>query len=596
MIQKSIVLFLSVFIVGICSGICSGARAGSFTQVEILKEEGHLLPLTDILNNKKLGFSKYTPSEAVKKRSSYWLRFKYCPEEVETINYLFAPYILYKSLDLYYKANDSVYHRKTGVSVGFEERDLFLPQLYLQLPKSADSTECWLHIDGFFNYSFAFNEVSVRQFVSGEIKNSNSEFFLIGLSFLAATLSLIFFIFLKDRLYLYYAIFSVMLILSRLTFNGYIFLFLNSFIEINSLKSVNNVYTLTYAGVHISLLLYFFEYLQFYKRSNIYPIIFYGFAILRVMFLLINLFEDVLHLPQELDSRILDLIIQFFILICILTTPFKNYKPALLAMCSIVVIMVGNLIFILPKWGLLDLKINSYTFFINLAAVEVLVFAISIAYRNYFLRNEHDKAVIKVVDTLRASERLKDELNKELERKVEERTEQIKNMNEVLKLHNIELKSDVEKADKARIFQKVMDFKEFTRIFPDDDACFNYLAKAKWKSREHHKCRKCEYPGYSEMKNYSRRCGKCSYIESVTSGTIFQHIKFPILKAFYVTYRTTLSTRDDNTLLQMADEINLRSATISTFRQKVLALIDLHKTKKKHKDAWMHLIEHSITR
>ncbi|HEX8545722.1 MAG TPA: transposase, partial [Cytophagaceae bacterium] len=159
------------------------------------------------------------------------------------------------------------------------------------------------------------------------------------------------------------------------------------------------------------------------------------------------------------------------------------------------------------------------------------------------------------------------------------------------------LSSEVKSANEARAFQKIMNFTDFQRIFPDDESCFKYLAQLKWKPNEIIRCRKCGYEKHSVLPNLSIRCGKCSYIESVTYGTLFQKLKFSILKAFYIAYLTSTSQNTaDTTIAELAKEIDLRPATLWTFKQKVLALMEANKTRKKHKDGWTHLIEYSITR
>jgi hypothetical protein len=86
-------------------------------------------------------------------------------------------------------------------------------------------------------------------------------------------------------------------------------------------------------------------------------------------------------------------------------------------------------------------------------------------------------------------------------------------------------------------------------------------------------------------------CGKYSYTESATIGTLFTKLKFLILKAFYI---TSTIIKETATLAELASEIELKPATLWTFKQKILALIEANKTKKKHKDDWTQLIKYSI--
>lgn len=568
----------------------------NFTRKEILKEESHTYSLSEILKEKP-SFQPYKPGQFIREKKSYWLRFLYNKKDPQKISYLLAPYILYQKLDLYYKIRDSIYHYQSGVSLDFEKRNLYLPSLYLQLPNSIDPIECWLHVESFYSYSFFFAEKDNNELISNELKESTREYFLIGLSFLAGIISLIFYLFLKNKLYLYYGIFSFMLLISRLTFSGHIFNYISSFIDFTTLKSIYNLYAISYGGINLAILFYFHELLKTDKLFRKYNTVIYSLATIRFVFLLIHINVENPSLERWVDSRILDLFIQFFLLTCILMTYKKDNKHGFLATTSILILIIANLLFIIPAWGIIKLEnVETYSLFLNLAGIEVILFAMLMAYRNYSLKKQHEEAVSKMVENLQASKLLKDQLNKELEIKVEERTEQIRKMNELLKSHNIKLETEVNIANEARVFQKAMNYKDFQKIFSTDQACYEYLAKLKWKSKDTAKCKKCGYEGYTTLENLSRRCGRCRYIESVTKGTLFHGLRFPILKAFYITYRTSIGTKDEATLTEMAEEIDLRLATLWAFRQKVISLMEANTTKKKHKDGWTHLIEYSITK
>lgn len=382
-----------------------------------------------------------------------------------------------------------------------------------------------------------------------------------------------------------------MLIISRLTYSGYIFYYLNHFYEFPNLSSIFNLFTISYVGMNLAMLFYFHEFLKFYSKPQWYYLTLYVLIIIRFSLLIYQV-----AMPFDthfIISHAIDLVIQFFFLVVIFKTPKKYRSLNILAASSLILLILGNLM-LQPVFPLLFEGLSNYVFFLNLAGIEVFVFAINMAYRTYFLKKERELAMAKVVENLQERELLKDRLNKELEIKVEERTQQIQKMNELLKSHNIELKSEVAHANEARVFQKIMDFSDFQRIFPDDEACYQYLAKLKWKPNEITYCKKCGSKASPNYEKLSIRCGKCKYLESVTNNTLFQKLKFPILKAFYITYRLSTATNDSITMASLAEEIELRPATLWTFKQKVIALKDANKSRKKHKDGWTHLIEYSI--
>jgi rubrerythrin len=578
--------------------------------VEILKEEKVSYTIEQLMEDSLLPFRRYKTEGFQRQQKSFWLRFTYNNKDASKTYYLLSPYILNKKLDLYYRLDDSLRHYQTGAELPLEKRNLYLPSLYVRLPNSKEETVCWLHVQAFFGYSFFFAEHDIESIIKDEIKLSNFDYFTIGLSFLAFIFSIVFFFFLKDKLYLYYAIFSFTLIVSRLTLNGYIVQYINPYITFNSLRPIFHLFTISYGVISIAVLFYFYEFLKFYKRQRLFHIAFYTLGGIRFVFIVMNLLSDDPMLEKIFDSRSFDLVIQFVLLLIVLRTSKKYFKPLVLAAASLLLLLAGNLLFLLPNWGYLNIEGSSYNSFLNLAGLEVVVFAIGTAYRTYFLKKEHDVAVAKVVEGLKEREQLKDKLNMELEIKVEERTQeiqarnkeieernqQIEKMNFLLKSHNIELKSEVNLANEARVLQKIMDYNEFQKIFPDDEACYKYLANLKWKPDKSYVCRKCNYPVVPDQETLSIRCGRCRYMESVTTGTLFQSLRFPILKAFYITYRTSTAQNESFTIADLAEEISLRQATLWTFKQKVNDLIQASQTKRKHKDGWTHLIEYSIVR
>ncbi|HEX8545593.1 MAG TPA: 7TM-DISM domain-containing protein [Cytophagaceae bacterium] len=571
--------------------------AGTFSKVFILKEEKKNYTIAELLQSNNLPLESFVSEISTKENKSYWIRFTYSKKAVQETTFLFAPYILFKRMDLYYNVEDSLHHYKTGVSLKFEERNLYLPVLYLKLPTLKNPTQCWLHVESFHGYFFFFGEDTIESLIKRAVRESSITYFYIGLSFLAGIISLIFYFFLKDRMYLFYSIFSIMIMLNRLVYSGYIFSYINFIYKFDSLKSIYNLYSLVTAGFHLSILLYLHEYLKYLEKPRYYNGVIYSLISLRLVILLLELGSMI---PENLLSVFgaYEFLGQLFLFYIIITRSSNNVRLGILAGCSILIINVGNFILLLSRFGLVDNNLvyyNNYHIFLALTGIEVVVFSITMAYRNHFLKEERDKSMFKIMENLKEKEQLKDQLNQELERKVEERTLQIQKMNEVLKSHNIKLESEVKNVIEGRVFHRTMDFEEFRRFFPDDQSCFLHLAKFKWKANEKHYCRKCDYPIFPAPGTLSVRCGKCLQVESVTTDTLFHKLKFSILKAFYIIYRTS-NAEAPITNISLAQEIELRVATLWAFKKKLSTLVEETKSMKKHKDGWTHLIEYSTRR
>ena len=113
---------------------------------------------------------------------------------------------------------------------------------------------------------------------------------------------------------------------------------------------------------------------------------------------------------------------------------------------------------------------------------------------------------------------------------------------------------------------------EFQTKFPDDASCYQYLVDQKWKSG--FKCAKCSNTKSCKGNSpYSRQCTTCKHIESATSDTLFHHVKFSILKAFYIVYYVS-TTKNGMASTELSRKLGLRQKTCWLFKQKVMKAME----------------------
>ena len=85
------------------------------------------------------------------------------------------------------------------------------------------------------------------------------------------------------------------------------------------------------------------------------------------------------------------------------------------------------------------------------------------------------------------------------------------------------------------IFKGVNSIK-FHNRFKDENDCLIYLSEIKWSSG--YNCKRCGNDKFGNGKNpQNRRCTKCRYDESPTTGTMFEKIKFSLLIAFHIAFK-----------------------------------------------------------
>jgi ligand-binding sensor domain-containing protein len=170
---------------------------------------------------------------------------------------------------------------------------------------------------------------------------------------------------------------------------------------------------------------------------------------------------------------------------------------------------------------------------------------------------------------------------------IQEQAIRIKQMYEILKRHNIELEDNLHHLSEARVMQKLIGFDEFKEIYRDETSCYQFLEELKWK--DGYTCKKCgSHEYHKDQDTLMRRCKKCNYKESITCGTIFHRLRFPIDKAFYILILT--STGREINISQLSDTISLRMKTCWEFHNKVKEIMQTRNRFKNPKEGWKELI------
>lgn len=124
---------------------------------------------------------------------------------------------------------------------------------------------------------------------------------------------------------------------------------------------------------------------------------------------------------------------------------------------------------------------------------------------------------------------------------------------------------------------KELDIESFKDRFTTKSDCYEALASLKWE--EGYCCKRCQSKNYIKGKQpSSRRCSKCGYDESTTSGTLFHKLKFDIDKAFGMLYEITTNKKGANSIW-LAERFGVNQKTAWAFRNKLQTVM---KSSEKH--------------
>lgn len=298
----------------------------------------------------------------------------------------------------------------------------------------------------------------------------------------------------------------------------------------------------------------------------------------------------------------------------------QGYRPARFFVLGYAFLFLGFTLklLILISDGSLNIGILSYYSLSLCFVLEMILLSFAIGDKVRVLKYKKEKAQRRILQQMRENEKLKDRINHELESQVRQRThelveksaiiskqneelismngllkeqaEEISRMNVLLERDNLELQTNIEKVSRARVMSAEVDFAEFSRIYPDNESCYQFLAGLKWERG--YICSKCGNAHYFQGHlPYSRRCSKCSYEESVTTNTILHNTRIPINKAFYIIF-LVYSTKGKISSHKLSEILGIRQSTCWAYSTRIKKVMEDRKKELKNagEKGWSKLV------
>ena len=427
-------------------------------------------------------------------------------------------------------------------------------------------------------------------FIARFIKEYTWYGLLSGIVITVFALNILFFISQKESTYFWYALYTISLGVFQWSYTGVGFQWIwPDFANWNR-----------YSYMISSFLMLSFQYIYLYhytkKLNSIHKKYIVGVVIFRFIILCVTLWQPALNKWH--------LLLDFFTLIFQLWLMHKielhKTLHGKLFITSIILLATSYLIFIAAYYQLIETTFTTYNAIAAGGILELIVGMLALALRYKFLNDEKNKlqkseieALIsitelkeKVLQESREKERIQLEVNKELEIKIQERTVELAQKNNKLEeLNNklLDMSSQLDKqnwtlnkeltGDRLKLmWGKNISYEEFKLTFPSDKHIYRFIAELKWQDK--YECKKCKKTDWIEGTQFlSRKCVECKYEESVTANTLFHGLKFPIQKALFISLHAVIN-RDTLTIKQLAEEIDLREATVWAFRKKTLERIN----------------------
>ncbi len=521
--------------------------------------------------------------------SVYWARFKISNLSSNKRKWLLE--ILdsrQNDIQLYQVDQDNKFVlTKAGINGSFHNREYEHKNFIFEILPTKTPQYFYLRIKSDARTSFLI-KISTSKFI---LEYGLNEYYLLGLYYgilsMMAIYSLFVFFMIRERVYLYYLIYILSWMYSSMLADGTGFQYIWPDLPLISKIGI-------YISRPVLLTVFVFYSLEFLKNPDV--------NVLNRKYVLYALSAYLIFYPIQFifDLAMIHNVLfmaPFVIIFYYSERSFRSgYKPARYFLLGNTVVLLSVLMTLLKYNGLLDFLSKYWTLEIiivystNIAMVmEIIILSFAMADRIKFFKIEKEKTQLLLIGQLEENHELSQKVNLELEQKVKERTQeiedksrqieeanlklqeqakQINEMNARLDLDNWKLKKSIIEEKESRIKFKEISFEEFKQVYPNENICFQFLEELKWEKG--YTCKRCGNDKYGKGNHqFSRRCTKCRYDESVTTDTLFHKCKFDINKALYIVVMVN-RYGDKQSISELAGELDLRVATCWNFAQKAL--------------------------
>jgi hypothetical protein len=539
-------------------------------------------------------------------KAAYWLRFSVKKTFADQKRYLLETYSPHTNLIQVFlpQGNGKYSMQQGGEDFRFQQRVYVTKNLIFDLPvnENGEINTYYIRIVS-KNYSAFDYRIKTINYFLFYITN---EYYFLGLYYgiliIMAVYNLLVFFTVREKVYLYYVFYVLSSAVLTMTDDGLGFQYLWPGFPTLS-RPIG--YTIAPILLMLSFILYSSSFLSLRIRFySLWKVIF-GITGLYLLYFI----ASITIAGQASPILYTVPFVATYIVACISFK--KGYKASRFFIVGYTFIMLSIVIIQLRAEHII--QGNFFTVYsLNIGLLfEVVIFSFALSDRIKIIKREKELAQQTIIETLRVNKNLQEKVNRELEEKVSERTRELSSKNKELeevnnKLNELNntinkinatldydnwyLKKDIKNDLQARILEEEVPFEEFLKIFPDDHSCLKYLTEQKWQN--FYRCRKCGNLKYTDsVDKTKRKCTVCGFVESATAYTLFHGVRFPLNKAFYLTYLFYKKDSGRN-LSELADLLEIRRNTCGKFRQKVTESREEFKRLNKNTliDSWEDLV------
>ncbi len=542
---------------------------------------------------------------------TYWFRFKIVDLTTEKRHWILEnqdPHIDDFQFYQYDKESQTYTRSNVGLKHQFEARDYPHKNFIfdLNLTRNQRSPYFYIKVKSSLRNPILLRVCSSQYFTSYAL----SEYYLLGVFYGVLLIMMLYNLFIysstKESVYLWYVLYVFSAILLFLSEDGLGFQYLWPDLPGFSLWTSN----LSPILLLVSFVLYSAKFLELKeKQTRIYKVLQYATVSYVLYATAIFIFLDDPFL-RVLSRSVLYPVPFVLIFVAAIRSFLRNEQASKYFLTAYAFVFIGLAFLLLREIGISAFN-NLFTIYsLNIGVmIEVIVLSVALGHRLKLLKEERELTLNRLLEESVEKEKLKDKVNRELEMRVDERTQELTDLAEQLKvaneqlqqqqleiskmnvqldLANRKLKNEVKTIATQLTSGKTVSYEEFTEVYPTKESCMIAIAEMKWQNG--YECKKCGHDSYCAGKSFrSRRCTRCTFDESVTNMTLFKSLKFPLQKAFYLTY-LVFKQKEPVSPTAVSNEIDLRLSTCHHFVKKVQERLRNLKSQKVNLNDWKELV------
>ena len=383
----------------------------------IYEDESNQLTIKEAISKEFTPTSSQVPNLGISE-STFWIKIpiQNLSDQTQLMLNLSLPTL--DKVEFYFPISTNTYNSiKTGEELPFYNRKYKDPNYLfdISIPKGKTNT-FYLKISSKEAIQLPIN-LGTKNVIYNQIKNRDIlSGIYFGIMLVMILYNLFVYLSVKDKSYIYYVVYIVLILLTQTSLQGYPFQYLwpnHPLVAQNSLfifPSLVGIASMAFMNVFLRIKSY---------NSTLFKLSFL-LSVPYLVSIFFALFQS--YKASFIIMEINATIVSIFMLYAAVKIVKNGYQPAKYFLAAWSIFLVGVFIYILKDFGILPFnEFTRYTMHIG-SAIEVILLSFAMADKINIMRAEKEESQRKTVKLLKKNEKIIREQNVILEEKVEERT------------------------------------------------------------------------------------------------------------------------------------------------------------------------------